>query len=358
MNILFLNSARRGWGGNEKWLKMAAAGLQENHNVMLAYRDPDIGKRIPVRKFRLPFRHELDAATVARLMELIRTHRIDILVPTKQKEYVLAAIAARLTGSRCVFRLGITRKLDTPLKRLIYNRLADGIIVNARRIKSTLRASGLKDNVNVRVVYNGIDTENIAHLAQAAIPELPFDTLITAMGELSPRKGFDRLIDAFARLAHRGMNSSTGLVIIGEGNMKETLRKQAAALGIDSRIVLTGFLENPYPYLAASSIFVMPSANEGISNALLEAATLGNAIVTGTSGGGITEVIRNRENGLLVDAENPEDIAENISLLLDSPVLRRQIAGNGQKTVGELFSMKAMTHELTDFFSSIVNHPA
>jgi hypothetical protein len=186
MNILFLNSSRR-WGGNEKWTRMAAHALAADHNVFLAYRKEAIGERFTVPKFRLPFLNEADLYTLAKLMGIALKYKIDILVPTKPKEYVLAGMVAKLLRKKNVLRLGIVKDLDgSLLNRLIYGKLAHGIIVNAEPIKTAMVKSPYLQNDKVRVIYNGLDTAEMDELSgQARGIRKPFPFTVTVVGELS-----------------------------------------------------------------------------------------------------------------------------------------------------------------------------
>ena len=112
MKYLFLNSARR-WGGNERWTALAAQGLAVRNEVFFAYRKMEIGSRFDVPKYRLPFWNELDMLSISRLIFLIKKHHIDILIPTKRKDYVLAGFAAKAMGKKNVLRLGIERSIKT-----------------------------------------------------------------------------------------------------------------------------------------------------------------------------------------------------------------------------------------------------
>jgi len=112
MNILFLNSAKRGWGGNENGPGWPPSRCHKKQGLF-AYRDHLIGERFPVQKFRLPFLAEIDPITIAKLMAIIRKEKIDILVPTKRKDYVLAGIAAKLGDASSIMRLGIDRPIKT-----------------------------------------------------------------------------------------------------------------------------------------------------------------------------------------------------------------------------------------------------
>ncbi|ANT64166.1 glycosyltransferase [Prosthecochloris sp. CIB 2401] len=350
MNIMFLNSARRGWGGNEKWMRLAATELQKSHTVLLAYRDPEIGNRIPTDGIRLPFRHEADLETIMKLAALVRQHNIDVLIPTKRKDYVLAGIVARLTGCCNILRLGIVRDMrNSVINNLVYNILADGIIVNARHIKTTLLNSSTIPEEKIRVIYNGVDRQNILELAKETTINPPFAFTITGMGELSPRKGFKPLICGFAQFLQQTKAKDASLVIIGQGTEKDELAALATQLGIDKQVRFTGFLDNPYPWLKTSSVFAMISENEGISNAVLEAAVLQNAIITTASGGGITEVFSHNRNALLLPDSSPERIAKALNALYSNPAQCRSLAEQASKTVEETFNLDKMTREITTF---------
>jgi glycosyltransferase involved in cell wall biosynthesis len=96
----------------------------------------------------------------------------------------------------------------------------------------------------------------------------------------------------------------------------------------------------------------MASDNEGISNALLEAAVLGSALVS-TRAGGAEEVLMDRDNCLLADPGSSSQIAGCLQLLYRDPALRLHLAERAFRMVNETFSMKRMTDEMIDFFNSI-----
>ncbi|MCG8341544.1 MAG: glycosyltransferase [Chlorobiales bacterium] len=353
MNILFINSART-WGGTEKWVRMAAESLSASHEVSLVYRRTVVGDNIAVRKYRLPCMSHIDLYSLAKLVGIIKKEKIDILIPTKRKDYVLAGLAARICGTTNILRLGIVRRLQIPIvHRLIYNTLADGIIVNAEKTKRTLLQARYMQKAQIKVIYNGLDTHKIDQRSVPAI-EKPFPFTVTALGTLTHRKGFDFLIRSFSQFLKSFPDADAGLVIIGEGPKKEELISLAETLGIRSRAVFPGFLQNPYPYLAASDVFAMTSTNEGISNALLEAMYLGNAPIS-TRAGGSEEVITDEENGLLVDYGDEERLAEIIGRLYVDRQLTATIARKAYQDVTRKFSLQRMKDELSSFCTEIQN---
>jgi len=350
MNILFTCSARK-WGGNEAWVLNAAKVLEKKHKVILAYRKPEIGDRFSIEKHQLPFRHEGDFQTLGNLVTLIRKNQIDIVVPTKRKDYVLAGLACKLTDAKNILILGIVRDLNnTLINNIVYNHLADGIMVNAHMIKDVLLHSPFMHSEKIAVVPNSIDIDTTV-LKPA---KKPYPFLITALGELSERKGFDFLIRGFALFIKQQNITDTGLTIIGSGGQQENLASLAEAKGIGNMVTLTGFQKNPYPYLLSSDVFTLTSKNEGLPYATLEAALLNNAIIT-TKAGGVEELLKNREHCLYVEYGNEQQLADAINELYTNSSLRHQLAANARTVTKEKFSLERMEQEMIGFFRYIKN---
>ena len=355
MNVLFLNSAKS-WGGNEKWTYLAAETLSEDNRVYLAYRKEAVGSRFAIGKIRLPFLNELDLFTILRLVLFVRKKEIELLVPTKRKDYVVAGWVAKLCGIKNVLRLGIVRQMPGWYNYLVYHKLADGIIVNARPIKEVLLRSRLLSEQKIRVVYNGLDVDSLeaARNAPQKVSK-PFPFLIVSVGNITIRKGFENLIHGFADFLSLSGAKDAGLMIIGEGEDLLWLKEKVAALGLESRVVFTGFLENPYPYLAMGDVFVLTSENEGISNALLEAMYLKNAVITSRAGG-TEEIIQHGENGFLVKTNERTALANRLLDLYRDEALRLRLAENGRQTVIREFSLTRMKEDLLAFCREIVSN--
>jgi len=353
MNFLFLNSARS-WGGNEKWTLMAMETLSEKHRVFLGYRSPELGTKFDFPKFRLPFLFELDLLTLIPLIVILLRHRIDVIIPTKRKDYVLAGIAARLCGRVNILRLGIVRSLSSRpqrLKKWVYHDLNDGLIVNAQRIRTALRKSDYMRNHPVRVIYNGVDTDRLHEMAHDLCKPAPF--IMVSMGALIPRKGMDRLLDGFGEFLSRAQQPDCRLVIIGGGESRGQLEAQAARLRLGPRVIITGHLDNPYPWLKAGDLFILASQNEGISNAVLEAMVFRCAVMT-TRAGGAGELISHLKNGWLLDNTEAGTLAGAIQRLYEDRPMREALADAGYRTVMKRHSMQAMGEEIAGFCGEIL----
>lgn len=98
------------------------------------------------------------------------------------------------------------------------------------------------------------------------------------VGRLSPEKNQARLLEAFARVHVE--HPDTGLIVVGDGPLRDELEQRRDALGLGDAVIMTGALANPFPVLAASDCFVLSSDYEGQPMVLLEAAVAGLPIVT------------------------------------------------------------------------------
>ncbi|UZJ39114.1 glycosyltransferase [Prosthecochloris sp. SCSIO W1102] len=352
MNILFINSART-WGGTEKWVRMAAESLSVSHKVSLVYRRAVVGDKIAVHKYRLPCISHFDLYSLAKLVEIIKKDKIDILIPTKRKDYVLAGLAARICGITNILRLGIVRELKIPIvHKLIYSTMADGIIVNAEKTREALLQSPFMKGKCIKVIYNGLDTDQIDENTTQPIQK-PAEFLITTMGILTQRKGFDFLIRGFARFIKENPNADIALIIIGEGPDREKLIALSKKLDVAELTYFTGFLHTPFEWLRKSDVFAMTSINEGISNALLEAIYLNNAPIS-TRAGGATEVITDGENGFLVPYGDEEQLTLAMKKLFTDRSLTKNIALKARQKVIEQFSIEHMNKKIENFCKEMI----
>lgn len=349
MHILFLNSAKRGWGGNEKSILIAAEALAESDTVMLAYRSDIVGNRFSIRKFKLPFLFDTDLVTIFSLVTLVKKHRIAVIIATKRKDYVLGGITALLCGIPNIIWLGANRELDdTILNKLIYKHLASGIIVNAQLIKKTLLKTPFMQQQMIRVIYNGIDNRKL-DLATTREKKKPDIFTVTAMGRLDRNKGFDFLLKSFARFLSTKQGIDAQLVIIGEGPYREEYESLAKQLHLQDKVIFTGFLIDPYPELLISDVYASTSITEGLSIALLEAMYLSNAPISTFAGGGVTEIIEHGKNGFLIEYGNEVTLSEILMNFYENKDLQKSVAEQARQSVKARYHIEKMVAELSKF---------
>ncbi len=201
------------------------------------------------------------------------------------------------------------------LRPIVYPR-ADLVTANSQGAVQTLAA--YVPSTRLRQVPNPLMLRTCAAEWRRHQPRL------IAVARLVHQKGIDVLLDAFARIADEF--PEWRLDIVGGGPLEDSLRAQAATLGIDNRVVLHGHQSDPFELLYQASIFVLPSRFEGMPNAMLEAMGCGLCIVATTASPGPLEFVQNGSTGLLVPSEDVASLSAALGRLMGDGQLRDRLS--------------------------------
>jgi len=161
---------------------------------------------------------------------------------------------------------------------------------------------------------------------------------IIGVGRLSPEKGFDLLIQAFARIAP--WYSDWSLQILGEGPERGNLEALADSLGVRNHVHLPGWVDRPQSALLEAGVFVLPSRYEGFPNALLEAMACSLPCIACACDSGPAEIIRDGVDGMLIPPENVNAMANALRQLVSDEAKRARM-GRRAAEVTARFSREA-----------------
>lgn len=203
-------------------------------------------------------------------------------------------------------------------------------------------------------IPNGVDTKRFSPVSPEVKSSLrdnlglPVDVTIAVFsGRLVPGKQVDRLLTAWRDLKKEF--SQTLLLIIGSGAEEASLRKISS-----DNVQFIGQVDDVTPYLQAADIFVLPSAAEGLSNALLEALAVGLPCVA-TSVGGTPDVIEDGVNGLLVEPDKPDELRTALVRLLSDSSMRLRLGLQARETIKTRYSLENTADQLFSLYTRLAN---
>lgn len=174
----------------------------------------------------------------------------------------------------------------------------------------------------ITVIENFVDYQEVrSRASELTIPKQLDVTILCSCGRLSQVKGFDLAVDAAFILKNNKIPFTW--YFVGDGPDRESLKKAIASKGLEKHIIITGMLDNPYPYMTACDIYVQPSYEEAQPIAIIEAQILGKPVVTTKTCGGVS-LVEDQVTGLHAEI-NAENVAKKIIELMDNKTLMQAI---------------------------------
>jgi glycosyltransferase involved in cell wall biosynthesis len=208
----------------------------------------------------------------------------------------------------------------------------------------------------VHLVYHGLSADFARLLATDDPTPTTNGTLrVLGVGRLVAKKGFDLMVDACALLQERGVPFEA--LIVGQDDKHgDVIRRRVTQLGLEDKIELPGAMGPPElldEYRRASALCMpcrlLPDDRDGIPNVLVEAMAAGTPVVA-TAVSGIPELVTDGVNGLLIDPEDPEQLADALIRLHADTELAQRLRGAARQTIDERFDGDRLARELASLF--------
>lgn len=227
------------------------------------------------------------------------------------------------------------------MTRYLLRRTGAVVVVLSSRMRADLAAHGFPTD-GVQVIPNGVDLERFRPVAIEALPAQRGHTVLY-VGRLTYQKGVDVLLHAWRSVQEQlSRCEQAHLTIVGIGPSQAQLEQLARTLGIAESVEFAGLQLDIGMWLRQSHLVVLPSRWEGMPNAVLEAmASSLPCIATRVSGS--EDIIVHGVNGLLVEPEDQQGLAQALLSLLRNPGLRRQYGHAARATIEKCYSLDRIT---------------
>lgn len=312
-----------------------------------------------------------DILALFALYSVFRREKFDIVHTHTAKAGALGRMAARFAGVRVIVHtphghnfygyFGPMASMFILWIERFLTRFTDRIIALTALEKRDYEAFNVAGPDKVSLIYQGLEIEKLASAegdrlkVREELGLKPDDKVVGMIARLEPIKGSLYFVEAAGYVAEKFPHVK--FVMVGEGSLRGEIEKKIAALGLKEKFILTGWRDDVRRILSAFDIMALASLNEAVGIVLIEAQAEGVPVVA-TNVGGIPEIIKDGETGLLVAPADPEGLARAISSLLADDKKAKAMSLAGVEWVKGRFEAKNMADEVAALYLDLLRKKA
>jgi len=340
------------FGGGEKGLATLLAGLDPEFELTVVGPHPDVVEAVAASRpdasvqIVSSVENRRDARGIAAQFRAIHDLRPDVLHANGNVWSCQYALVAG-TLTRGVKTVGVNHSLtpsDTRSQVWLNRRKLrhlDAHVAVSRQVARGVEEIGRLPEGTVQVIYNGVPD-----VAVEPAPRPVAGPTIGSVGRLSAEKGYDVLLRAMTSLP------DVTTILVGDGPDRGRLEELAGELGVSERLILTGWEDDPLPWLPVFDVFALPSRLEALPLAAIEAMLASRAIVA-TDVGGVPEVVAEGRTGLLVPPEDELALAAALRSLLADADRRSEMGARGREVAKQRFDLSRMLRAYEALYRSL-----
>jgi glycosyltransferase involved in cell wall biosynthesis len=358
MKILHIETGRFFYGGPQQVLYLCS-GLNDHgiENILICQPESDLGKIAKdhgIRVIDLLCKGDLDLSFAFRLFKVICNEKPDIIhCHSRRGGDFFGGLVARCFDIPAI----LSRRVDS-LEFSFLTRVRNAIFVKviaiSKNIYNILSLSALHLDKLV-MIRSAVDSQRflIAVKKEEFLKKFDLnkdDFVLATVGQLIPRKDHQFLIDSMVNL--RKSYPQIKLIVFGQGQLNEKLKLQVSELELKDSVILAGFDLELDNYLSHFDILVHPANAEGLGVILMKAGAAGLPVVAFNTGG-IPEVIKNGETGLLAEVGDRYTFERHIDRLISSEPLRTKYSLAAKDYIKAEFSLQEMLKKHIQLYESI-----
>ena len=298
----------------------------------------------------------IDLSCVSALKKVIQKNNIDVIHTHGYKEDLYAFLA--FSGKPVIATNHLWKKTNATLKlyafidSLVLTRFKK-IVAVSKAILDEMKSISYLKNHDMELVSNGIDYEKFSGNKQTLKTELKIadnTVLILTVSSLTPEKGHRFLLDA---LADKSISETNWhLAITGGGRELNALEQQVKDLKLSNKVTFIGYRKDIPDLLSSADLYLLPSLDEGLPMALLEAMAAGKAAIA-TNVGDVAKVIRNDSVGKLIEAGNSNALTKALCFALENEDWRKTAGNNARELIKSEFSSRSMTAQYCKHYNEL-----
>ncbi len=367
-------------GGSSENTLLTASGLDKGRfDVTLVFgktKDPDGRVRRALSDNGINYRvvprlvRQLDPwsdlTAFLRLYAIIKRGDFDIVHTHTSKAGILGRWAAKLAGVKVIIHTPhghifygyfgpVRNRLFIMLERFTAH-ITDRIITLTQRGKDEHVKFGISKADKFVSIYSGVELEKFINSnydpaqARESLGIPPNGPVIGTITRLEPVKGNMYFIEAIPQVIK--IFPDLKVIITGDGAQKRAMENKIKELSLSRNVILRGATNDAPGALSALDIFVLPSLNEGMGRCLLEAMALSKPIIA-TDVGGVSEIVENGVNGILVPPKDPDALAQAIISLLGNKARADGMGKSGKGKLNRFFSAQAMVEKIEALYEEL-----
>ena len=374
-NLLFVIDGIE-FGGGERGFAQIINGLPpEKYEIFLASeRTQQFCHSIANKQVHfcpLSFSRRLNLPLIRNLIRIIKHNGIEIVHGQGARAELHARIANKLAGRSSYvstvqmpvegYDVGFFRKKSYIFFDRLSERFVDRFVVVSEVLKNRMIQEHRIQPERIVKIYNGVELDLYKSTRESSKQRnrlkyefnMERDTvLIGGIGRLVWQKGFEYLIEAVPQIVSAIPEAK--FLIVGEGPLRRELGVLTRKLGVNERVIFTGFRNDIRDVLATIDVLVVPSLLEGFPMITLEAMAMAKPIVA-TAINGITEQVANGEDGIFVPPRDSAALANAIIRLLSDRKSAQIMGMLGRKKVEQEFSVERMVSETEKVYMALLN---